>query len=273
MSEFDPNALGTPNRGTSEPQLDQWNQAMRQSRVYQDFMRRQGLATDGRVRLSRQQQSSLEAELRAAGFNIPSGMHIDQGGNLNQKNRLVRNSLIGAGIAGGGLAAAGLAGVGPFSGLAGGSAAGSASASASGAGAGAGGLAPIAGGSPWAVTPYAATAASVPTGAAAVGGSVGAAGAAGALGGAASGLSSLLGGLSASELAALGLTAAGTIGAATQDRPQFGPNTMTADPNLQALMQSMQRRLDKSEPLYDSVLNMANGLLPTQYQRGGGGMG
>jgi hypothetical protein len=25
--------------------------------------------------------------------------------------------------------------------------------------------------------------------------------------------------------------------------------------------------------LYDSVLNMANGLLPTQYQRGGGGMG
>ena len=108
--EFDPNALGTPNRGTSEAQLDQWNQAMRQSRIYQDFMRQRGLATDGRVQLSRQQQASLEAELRAGGFNIPSGMHIDQGGNLNQKNTLVRNTAIGAGVVGGGLAALGAAG-------------------------------------------------------------------------------------------------------------------------------------------------------------------
>jgi hypothetical protein len=133
---------------------------------------------------------------------------------------------------------------------------------ASAASAGSGSLPPIAGGSPWAVTPYAGSATMAGTGA----------GAGAAMGGA-GGLGSLLGGLSARDLAALGLTAAGTIGAATQDRPQFGPNTMTADPNLQALMQSMQRRLDKSEPLYDSVLNMANGLLPTQYQRGGGGMG
>jgi hypothetical protein len=41
---------------------------------------------------------------------------------------------------------------------------------------------------------------------------------------------------------------------------------------LQALMRAMQGRLDKSEPLYDSVLQMANGLLPTSYQKGGGGM-
>jgi hypothetical protein len=145
-----------------------------------------------------------------------------------------------------------------------------AAAGAAGAGAGGGGaLAPIAGGAPWAVTPYAGSATMVGTGLGA-----GAAGAAGAgMAGGGSAIGRLLGGLSARDLAALGLTAAGTVGGMMQDKPNFGPNTQTSDPQLAALMQSMQRRLDKSEPLYDSVLNMANGLLPTQYQKGGGGMG
>lgn len=57
-----------------------------------------------------------------------------------------------------------------------------------------------------------------------------------------------------------------------------GPNTdvtsATSDPNMRALMEMMQGRLTKSEPLYDSILAMANGLLPTQYQRSGvGAMG
>jgi hypothetical protein len=86
------------------------------------------------------------------------------------------------------------------------------------------------------------------------------------------GIGSILGGMSARELAALGLSAAGTIGGAMADKPNFSPNTATSDPQLQALMRAMQGRLDKSEPLYDSVLQMANGLLPTQYQKGGGGM-
>jgi hypothetical protein len=141
---------------------------------------------------------------------------------------------------------------------------GSAAASASGAGAGGGGaMAPIAGGSPWAVTPYAGSATMAGTGAGAAAGAAGAGG----------GIASLLSGMSARDLAALGLTAAGTVGGLMQDKPNFGPNTQTSDPQLAALMQSMQRRFDKSEPLYDSVLNMANGLLPTQYQKGGGGMG
>jgi hypothetical protein len=48
---------------------------------------------------------------------IPSGMHIDQGGNLNQKNRLVRNTAIGAAATGAALTGLGMAGYGPMSGL------------------------------------------------------------------------------------------------------------------------------------------------------------
>lgn len=127
-----------------------------------------------------------------------------------------------------------------------------------------GSLGAIEGGSPWAVTPYAGTAASVPTGAAAVGGSVGAgAGAAGALAG-----------MTPAEWAQLGLGTASAIGPMVSGQHQnFAPNTTTTDPNLMKLIQSMQGRLDKSEPLYGSILNMANGLLPTQYQNGGAGRG
>jgi hypothetical protein len=255
---FDPNALGTPNRGTGEQELDQWNQAMRQSRIYQDFMRQHSLATNGHVRLSRQQQASLEAELRANGFNIPSGMHIDQGGNLNQKNRLVRNAAIGAGVVGGGLAALGAAGMGPLGAALGGGGGGSVAAG--------GALPAIEGAAPWAVTPYAGSATMVGTG---LGAGAGAAGAAGA----GTGAAGLFGGMSARDLAGLGVGLAGTVGGAMSNPPNLDPTTQTSDPNLQALMRTMQGRLDKSEPLYDSVLNMANGLLPTQYQRGGGGMG
>jgi hypothetical protein len=155
------------------------------------------------------------------------------------------------------LTVGGMLGAGPLANaLGGGSAAGGAASSA-------GGLPPVAGGAPWAVTPYAGSASMVGTGLA--GGAAGAAGAGGGIGG-------ILGGMSARELAALGLSAAGTIGGALSDKPNFSPNTATSDPQLQALMQAMQRRLDKSEPLYDSVLQMANGLLPTSYQKGGGGM-
>jgi len=129
---FDPRAMGTPNRGTSEASLDDWNRAMRSSDVYLNFMRRNGLPTDGRVKLSRGQQAALERELAAAGFNVPGGMHIDQGGNLNQKNRTGRNVAIGAAATGAALTGFGLAGMGPLSGLAGGSAAAGGAAGAAG---------------------------------------------------------------------------------------------------------------------------------------------
>jgi hypothetical protein len=92
--------------------------------------------------------------------------------------------------------------------------------------------------------------------------------------GAGSGAAKTILGMAPRDLAALGLGVGSTVGGAISGRNQnTAPTTATSDPNLQALMQAMQRRLDKSEPLYDSVLAMANGLLPTQYQKGGGGMG
>ena len=95
----------------------------------------------------------------------------------------------------------------------------------------------------------------------------------GAPGAGAGGIGGFLNGLSARDKIAIVTALAGTVGGAMSKPQNMSPTTATSDPNLQALMQAMQRRLDKSEPLYDSVLNMANGLLPTQYQKGGGGMG
>jgi hypothetical protein len=95
-----------PTRKTDQSQVDQWNAQMRQSPVYLQYMQSQGLPTDGRVKLSKSQQEGLEKALAAAGMPVPGGMHIDQGGNLNQKNRLVRNTAIAAGIAAGGYFAA-----------------------------------------------------------------------------------------------------------------------------------------------------------------------
>lgn len=156
----------TPNRGTSEQELDQFNIWFRSTPIYQNFMRQNGLPTDGRVKLSRSQQSRLEQLMKANGINIPGGMHIDQGGNLNQKNRLGRNVAIGAGIAG---AAIGIpAALGAFGGGAG------------AAGAGAAGVLPSTA-TATGFAPLAGTATSALGGGAALGG-----GTAAALGGAAS---------------------------------------------------------------------------------------
>ena len=262
---------GVPNRGTSEQWLDDWNQQMRASSIYQNFMRQRGLPTDGRVRLSREQQGELEAALRAAGMQIPSGMHIDQGGNLNQKNRLARNVAIGAGVVGGGLAAAGAAGAGPFAGMFGGSGAAGAGSAATGAGF-EGSIAGMLPGGTMASQAMG-VGMSPAFGAAGAAGSGAMGGAAAAGGSAAAREAAKFGGLSAKDWAALGLTGVGTLGNIFSDPGNFDPNTATNDPQLQKLLATMQGRLDKSEPLYDSIMAMANGLLPTSYQRGGGGMG
>jgi hypothetical protein len=171
-----------PNRSTSEVELDKWNQALRVSPGYIEFMKKHGLPTDGRVRLSRAQQSELEHTLAAAGVSIPGGMHIDQGGNLNQKNHLVRNVAIGAGMTAAALATAGAAGFGPLAGVMGGGA--GAAGGAAGAASAAGGAAPslgvtagIAGSAlPGTMIPIGATAAGGLTAAGAGAGLAGAAG-------------------------------------------------------------------------------------------------
>lgn len=81
--------------------------------------------------------------------------------------------------------------------------------------------------------------------------------------------------ISPSDIAKIAAAGFGTVGAIQNGRKNqdaLQPNTLTNDPNIQQLLATMQGRLNKSEPLFDSVMSMANGLLPTQYQKGGGGM-
>jgi len=124
-------------RDTPERDLDAFNREMRQSAIYQDFLRANGLVDTGRgVKMTRGQQGALEDRLREAGVQLPKDFHIDQGGNVNQKNRLGKYVAIGAGAA---TAAFGIPGV--FPGVltgGGGAAAGGATA----AGAGGGGVLP-----------------------------------------------------------------------------------------------------------------------------------
>lgn len=111
------------------------------------------------------------------------------------------------------------------------------------------------------LAPYAGTVAASGTGA-------------GAAAGGGAGAGTLFAGMSGRDLAGLGLGLGSAVGGAMSNRnTNMSPTSATGDPAMQELLALMSGRLRKSEPLYDSVLNMANGLLPTQYQKGGGGMG
>src|SRR5258705_212047 len=125
-----------PTRKTSEVDLDKWNTAMRSSPAYQMFLESLGQGHGAPTHLSGSQQKQLENLLASKGVPVPGGMHIDQGGNLNQKNHLARNIAIGAGLSAAALATAGAAGFGPLAGMLSGGA---------GAGAGAGAAATAAG--------------------------------------------------------------------------------------------------------------------------------
>jgi hypothetical protein len=118
----------TPNRSTSEAQLNQWNQQLRASPIWQSWWHAHGKDRPG-AGLSDSERQAFTWYLKQNGIQIPSGMHIDQGGNLNQDNHLLRNVGIGAAIGGAALTGLGAAGIGPLSGaLSGGAAAGGAGA-------------------------------------------------------------------------------------------------------------------------------------------------
>lgn len=143
-----------------------------------------------------------------------------------------------------------------------------------GGAAAAGGLGAIEGGAPWAVTPYVGTAAMNAPGAIGAGVGAGVGAGAGAVGGAANtvagggGAASGLLGMGGNDLAALIAALTGTVGGALTNRPNTEPTTATMDPSLRGLLDMQTSRLKKQEPLYDSIMAMANGLLPTQYQKG-----
>lgn len=135
------------------------------------------------------------------------------------------------------------------------------------------------------MAPYAATATMAPpavgmgagaAGAAATG--AGAAGAAGAAGGTASTIANagkaaggMFGGMDSKTLMGLLAALTGTVGALKTNAPQTAPTSATTDPQMQEVLSMMMSRMKKAEPLQDSALAMANGLLPTQYQNGGRG--
>lgn len=129
------------------------------------------------------------------------------------------------------------------------------------------------------MAPYAATATMVPP---SVGLGAGAAGAAAGAGGAANTIldkakdlapkaGGVFGGMDSKDIMGLIAALTGTVGALKSNQPQTAPSSATTDPAMQELIQMMQGRLRKSEPMFDSVQAMANGLLPTQYQNGGRG--
>src|SRR3990167_3184596 len=49
-------------------------------------------------------------------------------------------------------------------------------------------------------------------------------------------------------------------------------STATTDPMLRELLQMQQGRMNQSQPLYDAIMKMAMGLMPTQYQQPIGGL-
>lgn len=88
----------------------------------------------------------------------------------------------------------------------------------------------------------------------------------GGAGGAAGGL---IGGMTMAQLiqmlAAAGVLGAGALGGSGNGSGSGSGNPMT-DAALQEALALQSGRMKKSEPLYDAILQMAGGLMPTQYQ-------
>jgi hypothetical protein len=98
-------------------QLDNFNDQLRETPLWADFMRRNGIDTSRPIRLSDSQRKALQRELEASGTGFPQGLEIDPAGNINQNQSPGKKIAIAAAIAG--LAATGLgaAGIGPLAGV------------------------------------------------------------------------------------------------------------------------------------------------------------
>ncbi len=79
----------------------------------------------------------------------------------------------------------------------------------------------------------------------------------------------LFAGMSGTDIAALIASLTGTIGGALTKPPNTAPTTNTLDPSLRGLIDLQKGRLQQQQPLYESILKLANGLLPTSVQSTG----
>ena len=74
-------------------------------------------------------------------------------------------------------------------------------------------------------------------------------------------------GLSMKDWIALIAAMTSAYGATQQPKPQpLTPTTTTNDPQIQALLKTQNDRLNYSNPLYQAMISMSMGLLPTNYQ-------
>ena len=69
---------------------------------------------------------------------------------------------------------------------------------------------------------------------------------------------------------ALGPYLANILGFGGGGNNNNAPTTATNDPNIRRMLELQRGRVEGSEDLYKSVMAMAMGMLPTQYQRSGG---
>ncbi len=93
-------------------------------------------------------------------------------------------------------------------------------------------------------------------------------------------LGGIFGKMDSKDILSLLAALSGTVGALKSNGGSSDVSSATTDPAMQEILALMSGRLRKSEPMFDSVQAMANGLLPTAYQRGnftpftpGGGSG
>ena len=85
------------------------------------------------------------------------------------------------------------------------------------------------------------------------------------------GMGGIFGGMDSKDILSLLAALSGTVGALKSNSGQTGVSSATTDPAMQEVLALMAGRLKKSEPMFDSVQAMTNGLLPTAYQNRGGG--
>lgn len=122
----------------TEVALDQFNQSLRSSQFWRDWLRARGLNPDGPVKLTDQQRKQLQRDLAAIGVDS-KGLEIDPAGNLNQNEGFGKQAKRWGPVVGGAaLMAFGIPGVMPGMFAGGGAAAGGAAAGGAGAATGAG---------------------------------------------------------------------------------------------------------------------------------------
>lgn len=212
------------------------------------------IQTDPRIRAIVQERKAgrlSTAELRAMGFNVPDGYTFAFGGRSGYGNLLDDQQswfesgwpAIAIGATAGGLGLAGMTG----------GTAGTAAASGNAAAAPSAGTLMGTGGFDGAIGTPAMSSAGAAGGAAPLGGYTAAAGGGASLG---------------KQIADKVLTPQGIASLATAI-PSLIANSggVEDDPNVKALMEMALKRQQRADPLHESVVNLANAMLPTGYQR------